>query len=172
MPHRNPHGSCSWTTTAIFQPVARVLSSGFQVVEMLSDGANLRSALGYARPDVIVLDIELPGLSGIDLARQLTLEKCRIPVVFLTVHADADYARAALDAGGLGYVVKLRLGTDLVPALRAALAGQRFISPCPELQALAQLENGPANLSGWGNLAAGRKETQRQNQIDPENNRQ
>ena len=53
----------------------------------------------------------------------------RARLVFLTVHEDADYARAALDAGGLGYVVKARLASDLLPAIRAALADRPFISP-------------------------------------------
>jgi DNA-binding NarL/FixJ family response regulator len=54
-------------------------------------------------------------------------------LVFLTVHEDADYVRAALDAGGLGYVVKARLASDLLPAIRAALADRRFISPTVHL---------------------------------------
>ena len=55
-------------------------------------------------------------------------------LVFLTVHEDADFARAALDAGGLGYVVKARLASDLLPAIRAALADHRFISPTLRLE--------------------------------------
>jgi len=54
-------------------------------------------------------------------------------LVFLTVHEDADFARAALDAGGLGYVVKARLASDLLPAIRAALADRRFVSPTVHL---------------------------------------
>ena len=54
-------------------------------------------------------------------------------LVFLSVHEDADYARAALDAGGLGYVVKTRLASDLLPAIRAALADRRFVSPTVHL---------------------------------------
>lgn len=121
---------------AILQQVTKLLPPEFEVAETLSDGMRLRGALAYSRPDVIVLDITLPGLSGIELARQLVAVQCRVPIVFLTVHADADYALEALAAGGLGYVVKPRLGTDLLPALRAAIAGQHFLSPCPELRAL------------------------------------
>ena len=58
-------------------------------------------------------------------------------LVFLTVHEDADYARAALDAGGLGYVVKARLASDLLPAIRAALADRRFVSPTVRLDEAA-----------------------------------
>ncbi len=70
----------------------------------------------------IVLDITMPRLDGIETARQLMRSQRPVRLVFLTVHEDADYARAALDAGGLGYVVKTRLASDLLPAIRAALA--------------------------------------------------
>jgi DNA-binding NarL/FixJ family response regulator len=71
-------------------------------------------------------------LDGIDAARQRSNRPARL--VFLTVHEDADYARAALDAGGLGYVVKARLASDLLPAIRAALADRSFISPTISLE--------------------------------------
>jgi DNA-binding NarL/FixJ family response regulator len=121
---------------AVLRQVARLLPAEFEIVGILEDGAQLEAALATARPDLIVLDITLPGVSGIELARRLTATGCPARIVFLTVHADPDYAREAVAVGGLGYVVKARLGTDLVPALRAALAGRRFISPCPEVEAL------------------------------------
>ena len=81
----------------------------------------------------IVLDITMPRLDGIEAARQLRRSERPARLVFLTVHEDADYARAALDAGGLGYVVKTRLASDLLPAIRAALADQSFVSPAVRL---------------------------------------
>jgi DNA-binding NarL/FixJ family response regulator len=75
----------------------------------------------------------MPRLDGIEAARQLRRSRQLARLVFLTVHEDADYARAALDAGGLGYVVKTRLASDLLPAIRAALADQTFISPAVRL---------------------------------------
>jgi DNA-binding NarL/FixJ family response regulator len=71
----------------------------------------------------------MPRLDGIEAARQLRSSHHHARLVFLTVHEDADYTRAALDAGGLGYVVKTRLASDLLPAIRAALANRSFISP-------------------------------------------
>ena len=75
----------------------------------------------------------MPRLDGIEAARQLRRLHQPARLVFLTVHEDADYARAALDAGGLGYVVKARLASDLLPAIRAALADRPFISPTVRL---------------------------------------
>ena len=80
-------------------------------------------------PDVIVLDITMPRLDGIEEARQLRSSHQPARLVFLTAHEDADFVQAALDAGGLGYVVKTRLASDLLTAIRAALANRPFISP-------------------------------------------
>jgi DNA-binding NarL/FixJ family response regulator len=74
-----------------------------------------------------------PRLDGIQAARQLRRLQQPARLVFLTVHEDPDYARAAFDAGGLGYVVKARLASDLLPAIRAALADRTFISPTVRL---------------------------------------
>ena len=79
--------------------------------------------------DVVVLDITMPGLDGIQAARQLLRIACRAKLVFLTVHDDPDYVRAALDAGGTAYVAKARLASDLIPAINASLLGERFLSP-------------------------------------------
>lgn len=122
---------------AMLRQVAELLDGQcFEVLAALRDGGQLEAAAAVIKPDLIVLDIALPGSSGIDLARRLADAGSSARIVFLTVHADADYAREAFAAGGLGYVVKPRLGSDLLPALRAAMEGQRFISPCPELEEL------------------------------------
>ena len=92
------------------------------VVGSVGDGRELLAEAERLHPDVIVLDITMPRLDGIEAARQLRRSQRPARLIFLTVHEDADYARAALDAGALGYVVKTRLASDLVPAIRAALA--------------------------------------------------
>lgn len=121
---------------AMLRQVAELLDGQFEVLAALRDGGQLEAAAAAVKPDLIVLDIALPGLSGIDLARRLADAGSLARIVFLTVHADADYAREALAAGGMGYVVKPRLASDLLPALRAAQEGRRFISPCREFEGL------------------------------------
>jgi DNA-binding NarL/FixJ family response regulator len=121
---------------ALLEQARRLLSGEFDVVGTLPDGAGLSRAIEDNQPDAIVLDISLPGASGLDLARQLRDANCSAAIVFLTVHCDADYARAALAAGAIAYVVKSRMATDLIAALRQALGGRRFVSPCPELEGL------------------------------------
>ena len=108
---------------------AGALAGEFLVVGRVGDGYELLAEAERLHPDVMVLDITVPRLDGIEAAHQLQRSPRLARLVFLTVHEDADYARAALDVGALGYVVKTRLASDPLPAIRAALADQSFISP-------------------------------------------
>ena len=114
---------------AILAQVVGSLAGRFEIAGMLPDGTTLEAAVATQKPDVIVLDITLPGDNGLVLARRLQAAKCTARIVFLTVHADPDYARAAFAAGAFAYVTKARLATDLIVALELALEGGRFISP-------------------------------------------
>jgi DNA-binding NarL/FixJ family response regulator len=118
---------------AVLRQTISLLPQDYEVVETLESGFGLKVAVSRHEPDLIVLDITLPGISGIELASRLRQSGYSTKIVFLTVHCDTDYAREAFAAGANGYVVKARLASDLVPALQAVLAGQRFVSPCAEL---------------------------------------
>jgi len=117
----------------VLRQTMQVVPERFEVVGGSEDGSQLLKAVRELQPDLLVLDITLSSVCGIDLARRLRAGGCTTRIVFLTAHADSDYAYAAFQAGALGYVVKPRLATDLVPALDAALSGKRFVSACPEL---------------------------------------
>ena len=108
---------------------ARLLEPEFEVVMTARDGRAALEEAARLGPDALILDISMPGLSGIETARHLMAAGSRAKIVFLTVHGDPDYIRAGLAVGATGYVVKSRLASDLVPALRAALAGRSFVSP-------------------------------------------
>lgn len=114
---------------AMLALAASTLESECEVVGAVADGAALCAAAARLDPDVIVLDITMPQLDGLEAAHALRRTYPRTRLVFLTVHEDADFARAAFAAGALGYVVKSRLASDLLPAVRAAVAGKRFLSP-------------------------------------------
>jgi len=109
--------------------VARLVEAEFEVVQTFADGQAIVDGARSIAADLLLLDITMPGMSGIEAARQLSSAGSTAKIVFLTVHADQDYLRSALAAGALGYVVKDRLATDLIPALRAAMAGRQFVSP-------------------------------------------
>jgi DNA-binding NarL/FixJ family response regulator len=107
----------------------RLLEPEFDVLTTVRDGRAAVEAAARLAPDVVVLDVSMPVLGGIEAARALRAEGSRAVVVFLTVHGDPEYVRAALSSGALGYVAKSRLASDLLPALREAVAGRPFISP-------------------------------------------
>jgi len=118
---------------AILRQSIQLISEEFEVIDTLDDGRELLDAVRKLAPELIVLDITLPGLSGIEVALRLKKTRCPAKIIFLTIHADPDYAQRAFETGASGYVVKPRLASDLVPALKAALEGKRFVSPCSEL---------------------------------------
>jgi DNA-binding NarL/FixJ family response regulator len=107
----------------------RLLEPEFEILETLADGQRVLEEAPRLKPDVVVLDISMPLLNGIDAARQLRLAGCRAKIVFLTVHRDPDYVEAGFAAGAKGYVLKSRLVSDLRSALRDVLDGRSFVSP-------------------------------------------
>ncbi len=113
----------------ILTQIANVLADEFEIVGSVANGADLIKAAVQFDPDVIVLDITMPGLDGIEAARRLKHSGCRAKLVFLTVHEDPDYVRTALQSGGAAYVIKARLASDLITAIHETLAGHRFVSP-------------------------------------------
>lgn len=109
--------------------VTSLLEPAFEIVGTVFDGQSLLHATDKLQPDVLVLDISMPVLNGIQAAQKLKDSGSTARIVFLTVHDDQDFVRAALATGALGYVVKHRIASDLVHAIREALAGHIFVSP-------------------------------------------
>ena len=112
--------------------LARVLSllqPNFDIVGTASNGRDLLIEAERVQPDIIVLDITMPILNGIEAAHELRERGSAAKLVFLTVHNGSAFVDACFAEGALGYVTKSRLGVDLVAAVDEALAGHRFISP-------------------------------------------
>ena len=105
-----------------------VLSRDFEIVGAVTDGRAALEAAAALQPDVIVLDIAMPEMGGLEVASRLKAAGSHVAVVFLTVHDDEEIVQAARDVGGVGYVLKPRLGSDLRPAAVGAVTGQRFAS--------------------------------------------
>ena len=119
----------------VLTTVAALLrESSFDVVGTVADGAAALEATLTLEPDLVVLDISMPAMSGIEVAEELKRQGNKAKVVFLTVHEDRDILKTCRDAGGLGYVIKVLMDTDLVPAVNEALAGHIFISHFPSEQ--------------------------------------
>jgi DNA-binding NarL/FixJ family response regulator len=109
--------------------VRGLLEPEFEVVGVVPDGRELLAAAKKLRPDVVVADITMPSLNGIEAAVQLRGAGIAAKVVFLTMHRDVAYARRAIDAGAAGFVLKHSAATELVAAIREALRGQTYITP-------------------------------------------
>jgi DNA-binding NarL/FixJ family response regulator len=100
----------------------------YRVVAALSEGTGVMQAYFRLKPEVMILDISLGEMNGIDIARQLRDSGCSAKIIFLTVHEDRDYVNAAIGAGALAYVMKSRLNLDLLRAIRAVLSNKLFVS--------------------------------------------
>jgi len=101
----------------------------YEVLASYNDGDELLRDYRAHDPDIVVLDISMPGISGLEVASQLQSAGCKAKIVFLTMHEDHAFLRAALGAGATAYVLKSRLCVDLRPAMKAVLSHQMFVSP-------------------------------------------
>jgi DNA-binding NarL/FixJ family response regulator len=108
--------------------VRRTLGEQFEVVSAVGDGKQAVNAVLTLNPDVLVTDISMPILNGLQAAQQLQTAGCRTKVIFLTIYESRDFHHAAFSAGASGYVNKVRLSTDLIPAIHEAMLGRIFIS--------------------------------------------
>jgi DNA-binding NarL/FixJ family response regulator len=113
---------------AMLDRAARVLSPACLIVGTAADGETALEAVKSLAPDIVVLDISMPGISGFEVAAKLRQRGSSAAVVFLTVHADQEFVEAAQAAGGIGYVVKPRLASDLMTAVVSARARRPFVS--------------------------------------------
>jgi len=108
--------------------VEKLLGPHYEIVDSVANGEEaIHSVLNHI-PDVLVTDISMPVLNGIQLASHVRDAGCPARVVFLTIHDDDDYVETAFETGALGYVLKPRLDYDLIPAIQAALQGEKFLS--------------------------------------------
>ena len=113
----------------VAEALKSLLTPEFDLVGVVEDGRALLAAAETLRPDVIVADVTMPRLNGIDALVQLRQSGDHVPVVFLTMHRDVRFARRALEAGASGFVLKHSASVELIAALRAALEGKIYITP-------------------------------------------
>ena len=113
----------------IMMQTRNVLAGEFEVVGSVANGADLIKAAAQIDPDVVVLDISMPGLDGIEAARRLKDLGCRAKLVFLSVHEDPDLRARRAAIGRRRLRVKARLASDLITAIHEALEDHRFVSP-------------------------------------------
>jgi DNA-binding NarL/FixJ family response regulator len=138
----------------------KILEPEFEVVDSVRDGRTMVSEVLRLKPDVILADIAMPLLNGIDAARQIRKTEPRAKIIFLTMHSDPIYAAEALDAGASGYLVKQSAAREVVTAIRTVLRGRTYVTP---LVARGALE--PLRGSGRRDKRKAYKLTHRQREV-------
>jgi len=129
----------------VAEGLRRLLEPEFDLVDVVEDGVALLAAAERHKPDVIVADIGMPTLNGIDALMELRKTQPQARVVFLTMHRDPAYLERARSAGALGFVLKHSAASELVVAVREALAGRSYVTPT-----MAHASDSPSR-SGNGN---------------------
>ena len=114
---------------AMLDSLVRLLTRDFEVVAAVTDGVAAVEEAEQLEPDLLVLDIAMPGLNGIAAAARLKAHGSTAKVVFVTNMRDREFVQESLALGDVGFVVKDRLVADLLPAIRRVLAGEAFVSP-------------------------------------------
>jgi len=113
----------------VLEGLKSLLAGEFDVVGSVQDGRTLVDQAATLRPDVIVADISMPRLNGIEAARQIKKTDQNIKIVFLTMHPDATYAANAFEAGASGFVLKHSAPSELITAIHEAMKGQTYVTP-------------------------------------------
>jgi DNA-binding NarL/FixJ family response regulator len=108
--------------------VRSILGDDFEIVAAVEDGRGALDAVLELDPDVLITDISMPVMDGLQLAAELKKSHCRTRVIVLTMHQDAHFISAALSLGISGYVTKALMSSDLIFAIEGALKGNTFIS--------------------------------------------
>ena len=119
--------------------VSLLKEHGFDVVAAVGDGHELLETAKRVRPDAIVTDLSMPGLSGIDVLQRLRSAGIDSKVIVLTMHHDAEMAARALRAGASAFLLKLSAGDELLTAIRQALEGRTYLTPALTKEVLERM---------------------------------
>ena len=113
----------------VLEGFRRILEKEYELVGTVEDGRALLDAAKALEPDLVILDVSMPLLNGIDAAGHLKRLQPRTKILFVTMHADRDYVRSAFEAGASAYLLKRSAVDELEQAIRAVLAGHSYITP-------------------------------------------
>jgi DNA-binding NarL/FixJ family response regulator len=113
----------------VIEGLRALLANDFQIVATANNGRDVIVAARNFKPDVVILDVSMPRLNGIDAAREIRKNDPKIKIVFLTMHNEPAYVHQAFDAGASGFLLKHSASVDLLPALQRVLSGSSYLSP-------------------------------------------
>lgn len=128
--------------TLVLEGFRRLLETQCELLATVGDGQALLNAVAQQHPDIVILDISMPVMNGIEAARALTSQFPSVKLLFVTMHADPAYIRAAFQAGASGYILKQSLGDELTQALHAVLRGHTYVTPLIAKEVVDGMLNG------------------------------
>lgn len=128
--------------TLVLEGFRRLLEAQCELLATVGDGQALLKAVAQQHPDIVILDISMPVMNGIEAARALKSQFPSVKLLFVTMHADPAYIRAAFQAGASGYILKQSLGDELTQALHAVLRGHTYITPLIAKEVVDGMLNG------------------------------
>lgn len=145
--------------SVVLEGLRRILKRpDFRIIGTVSDGRALLQAAAELKPDVIVVDVSMPLLNGIEATRQIRQSDNNVKIVFLTMHPEVTYATEALAAGGSAYVLKSSAGEELVTAIHEALKGNIYVTESLAEPVKHAMEDRSGNREGDTGLTARQRE--------------
>ncbi len=151
--------------TLVLEGLKRLLAADFELVGMVENGRELLAVAGKLKPDVVLLDISMPLLNGVDAARQLKKIRPEIKIIFLTMHAEKTYVSEAFNAGASGYLLKRSAASELVFAIQEVAKGQLYLTPLISADVLRPFQDRSARLRHRPRLRSAGGLTVRQREV-------
>ena len=139
----------------VAEGIQKLLEPEFELVGIVADGRSLVAAATKLQPDIVVVDISLPLLNGLDASQQLKKNNPNLKIIVLTMHSEPNFVTQAFRVGVSGYVLKQSVGSELVQAIREVIKGRTFISPMVTQSLVDQAVNPNPNPSASGGELGG-----------------
>ena len=135
----------------VAEGIQKLLEPEYELVGIVADGRSLVAAAAKLQPDIVVVDISLPLLNGLDASQQLKKNNPNLKIIVLTMHSEPNFVTQAFRVGVSGYVLKQSVGSELVQAIREVVKGRTFVSPMVAQSLVDQAVNpSPASATGRG----------------------
>ncbi len=142
----------------VAEGIQKLLEPEYELVGIVADGRSLVTAAAKLQPDIVVVDISLPLLNGLDASQQLKKNNPNLKIIVLTMHSEPNFVTQAFRVGVSGYVLKQSVGSELVQAIREVVKGRTFVSPMVAQSLVDQAVN-PASSSAPGEVKVGFAQT-------------
>jgi DNA-binding NarL/FixJ family response regulator len=149
----------------VAEGIQKLLEPEYELVGIVADGRSLVAAAGKLQPDIVVVDISLPLLNGLDASQQLKKNNPNLKIIVLTMHSEPNFVTQAFRVGVSGYVLKQSVGSELVQAIREVVKGRTFVSPMVAQSLVDQAVNPSASAPGEVNVGFAQTLSSRQREV-------